>query len=132
MWKLAGLLVILDQVLKAISLNYIRAWGTNPFYVFEWNMDTLMYSDWLGLLIIVGLVLFLGRKMLKSREPIVWAVLLFSGLASNLIDGVHWSAVIDYIHVPGTPYRFNLADFYVLAGAAMLLMKELKHQGHNG
>lgn len=110
------LLLVVDQILKAVSLYHMRAWGTNGVFVFEMNTSTLFYSDWLGLFV-AGIAIVLLARM----YPDLWAMVVLAGIGSNFVDGFLRSAVIDYIRLPGMPFCFNLADVYILAGVVMLI-----------
>ena len=66
----------------------------------------------------------------RKRAPIGTGLILGGGL-SNLLERVRHGRVYDYVQFPNAPgplkrYIFNLADFSILAGGAVLLARGRK------
>lgn len=71
-------------------------------------------------------MLWAGRK----RSPLGAGLVLGGGL-SNLYERVRHGRVYDYVQFPAAPgplkrYVFNLADFFILTGGAVLLARGRK------
>ena len=82
------------------------------------------------LLIVFGAaaLLALGVLLLRSRAASgerAALLLLLAGAAGNYLDRVVRGYVVDFIHVPHWPV-FNVADAFVVAGVALLLLSRLR------
>ena len=75
-----------------------------------------------------GLLFFLAYFWLKAKEKMSqWGfVLIIAGGAGNLYERIVYGCVADYIKVFSWYPSFNLADCLVVAGAALLLIKQLR------
>lgn len=129
-------LILIDQVLKLIIVNYLPADGffvynilgvaqfQNPGVAFGLAMPKLI------LYLVVFLVLyFLLQRFKKELEQGNFLILLaltlvIAGAFSNLIDRVFRGFVVDYIHI--FTAVFNLADIYIVAGIVVLLFVEFR------
>ena len=137
----SALLLILDQVSKllirlnfehydttalipgVLHISYIRNTGV----AFGWFKDQRwVFSVIVALLLAVGVVL-LVRRMLKTRLLVWAAFLILAGGFGNLIDRVAFGFVTDFIDLRFLNfYVFNLADCFVVAGAALVIIHFVK------
>ena len=80
-------------------------------------------------IVIVGVVLWLWRRTPVSRTfAHAGFTLIIAGAAGNLIDGLVYGHVIDYIlfHTETWSFAvFNLADSFITIGAGLVILDEL-------
>ena len=80
-------------------------------------------------LIVAGLAVFAYRFTRTATLPVVVAMAaLLAGAVANLIDRAADGVVTDYLHTGWFP-TFNLADIFVVGGAAILVLASL-HAGN--
>lgn len=137
-YALAALVIVLDQISKAIVLghiaygetivvtswwNWVLAW--NPGAAFSFLADQPGWQRWFFSLLALAVAGWLGWAL---RGPLprlqYWAFLLILGGAlGNLIDRVRFGAVVDFVqwHVAGYYWpAFNVADSAITLGAVLL------------
>jgi signal peptidase II len=135
---LAGAVVVLDQVLKAlvtsrfaggdyaelfgglVRLDYTR--NTGAAFGFLPNGGVLFA----GIAVAVILAILLAYRKLGSAPLIVRAALglVLGGALGNLIDRVRLGYVVDFIDLRWWPV-FNLADSAIVVGVLLLLLYSL-------
>ncbi len=80
-------------------------------------------------IVIVGIVLWLWRKTPASRTfANAGFTLIIAGAIGNLVDGLVYGHVIDYIlfHTETWSFAvFNLADCFITIGAGLVILDEL-------
>lgn len=133
------ILVILDQWSKYMVLNHIRPVGSIP--VIE-NVLSLTYHENRGavwgimqgqipLLIVTTFIIFIAVLYVYSRIPqtkkYTWlrltSILVISGAVGNFIDRAFRHYVVDFIYFELIDFPiFNVADMYVVIGAALLIL----------
>ena len=152
----ASAVIILDQATKwwvvTIFMNPPRVVDVWPFFsvVMVWNRgvtfgfldDTPFWGQWafvgLALAIVAVLLLWLRRAETKWRAAAIG--LIIGGALGNVIDRVHYGAVVDFLdfhaygavadfldfHI-GTHYwpAFNIADSAITVGVAILFFDAL-------
>jgi signal peptidase II len=77
---------------------------------------------------VVALVLILGLYITQTRMAQAVALglgLIAGGTAGNLLDRLRLGGVVDWLQLPLVP-AFNLADVWLLLGAAVLLVWGLR------
>ncbi|MCH9702376.1 MAG: signal peptidase II [Actinomycetia bacterium] len=95
----------------------------NPGVAFSFG-DTLPPAALLGVtgVIVVGLAVFAVRVTRTAALPVVLALAaMLGGAVANVIDRAGDGLVTDYLHTGWFP-TFNLADVFVVTGAAALVV----------
>lgn len=110
------LLVALDQGIKYLSPLKLANRGI-AFALFPGSGLLLSLT---GGALLVGLTWHLRRE-LPLRLPLV---LLWAGMASNLLDRMTKGAVIDIVYLG--PLSVNFADLLLIAGAAMAFTRAIR------
>lgn len=100
-------------------INYGAAWS-----LFSEYTVSLLYIR-IGLLTLL-LLYFLLKKPGFFRS--IFLVFIMAGASGNLIDGFLYGGVVDMIKVVLWGYHypiFNLADSYIVAGGALIILSEM-------
>ena len=145
-WVVLALLLIgLDQLTKLICVNYfelgqqmvITDWFNlvrvhNSGAAFSFLADAGGWQRWF----FVGLgflaVAYLGFLMVRHSGQTwfaIGAILIISGAVGNTIDRLTWGVVIDFLdfHLGGWHWpAFNLADSYIVVGAVLFVLDEVR------
>lgn len=145
-WVVLALLLIgLDQLTKLICVNYfelgqqmvITDWFNlvrvhNSGAAFSFLADAGGWQRWF----FVGLgflaVAYLGFLMVRHSGQTwfaIGAILIISGAVGNTIDRMTWGVVIDFLdfHLGGWHWpAFNLADSYIVVGAVLFVLDEVR------
>ncbi len=83
-----------------------------------------------ALVAVLAVILFRAAPGL-SRTARAGAALLLGGALGNLVDRMDGAGVVDYLHTGWFP-TFNLADIFVVSGAALLALGSLHKTGPTG
>ncbi len=132
----AVILVIIDQVLKLLTVNYLKPVGTvtvingifNLTYVENTGMAFGLLSNqrwiFISLTALVMIVLIAAMFKLKNQGRLFYisVALLVGGGIGNLIDRIAYGYVIDYISLSFFPPVCNFADYCVTAGVIIFLI----------
>nr|WP_323009335.1 signal peptidase II [Paracoccus sp. (in: a-proteobacteria)] len=141
----AGLVFLLDQVLKYLVVHVLRLDQLREIDVFDpwlnlrmaWNQGMnfgLFASDvevmrWVLIVIALAVCLWVGiwvGRAKRSRFAQISAGLLIGGALGNVVDRLTYGAVADFLNMslPGwrNPYSFNVADIAIFAGAMGLVL----------
>ncbi|KGI65942.1 signal peptidase II (plasmid) [Mycolicibacterium rufum] len=105
-----------------LELLHLRL-AFNPGVAFSIG-DTLPPAVLLGVtgVIVVALAVFAVRVARTAAPPVVLALAaMLGGAVANLIDRAGDGLVTDYLHTGWFP-TFNLADVFVVTGAAVLVL----------
>ncbi|TNM66314.1 signal peptidase II [Aliirhizobium smilacinae] len=134
--------VILDQVVKLAVEAYLPMHEAVPVIPFlalfrTYNLG-VAFSLLSGMerefiigmrIVIVGVVLWLWRRTPVSRTfAHAGFTLIIAGAIGNLIDGLVYGHVIDYVlfHTETWSFAvFNLADSFITIGAGLVILDEL-------
>jgi signal peptidase II len=134
--------VILDQVIKLAVEAYLPMHEAVPVIPFlalfrTYNLG-VAFSLLSGMerefiigmrIVIVGVVLWLWRRTPVSRTfAHAGFTLIIAGAVGNLIDGLVYGHVVDYIlfHTETWSFAvFNLADSFITIGAGLVILDEL-------
>ena len=134
----AAALIGLDQITKLLSVAFLM--GQEPFVlipgVLELNFTTnpgvafglfagnrFIFIGLTSVVLLVILVVLLSGKMRSQTMITVSGVMIVAGGVGNLIDRIFRGEVVDFIYFKLINFPiFNLADCYVVIGAAMLLV----------
>jgi signal peptidase II len=134
--------VILDQVIKLAVEAYLPMHESVPVIPFlalfrTYNLG-VAFSLLSGMerefiigmrIVIVGVVLWLWRRTPVSRTfAHAGFTLIIAGAVGNLIDGLVYGHVVDYIlfHTETWSFAvFNLADSFITIGAGLVILDEL-------
>ncbi len=134
--------VVLDQVVKLAVEAYLPMHEAVPVIPFlalfrTYNLG-VAFSLLSGMerefiigmrIVIVGVVLWLWRRTPVSRTfAHAGFTLIIAGAIGNLIDGLVYGHVIDYVlfHTETWSFAvFNLADSFITIGAGLVILDEL-------
>ncbi|WJH42043.1 signal peptidase II [Aliirhizobium terrae] len=134
--------VILDQAIKIAVENYLPMHEAVPVMPFlalfrTYNLG-VAFSLLSGMerefiigmrIVIVAFVIWLWRRTPTSRTfAHTGFALIIAGAIGNLIDGLVYGHVIDYIlfHTESWSFAvFNLADSFITIGAGLVILDEL-------
>jgi signal peptidase II len=135
---LAALVVVLDQVTKAIAADALGP-GERVDLVLGFELVDVrntgiafgLLADGQTLVIVVtaaALALILGYFALKPSRPGLWIAvgILVGGAIGNLADRLRADEVIDFIDPPLWP-AFNVADIAIVAGIAVIVLIHRPH-----
>jgi signal peptidase II len=135
---LAALVVVLDQVTKAIAADALGP-GERVDLVLGFELVDVrntgiafgLLADGQTLVIVVtaaALALILGYFALKPSRPGLWIAvgILVGGAIGNLADRLRADEVIDFIDPPLWP-AFNVADIAIVAGIALIVLIHRPH-----
>jgi signal peptidase II len=126
--------LVADQVTKLIVTSQLDLGDSIPLtggftihHVRNQGIAFGLFSDWAGAVTILTacavlwMVLYFARA--GARHPILPVALglLIGGSIGNLFDRLRLGHVTDYIDPPYWP-AFNLADTFIVAGVAVLLV----------
>lgn len=136
------LAVILDQAIKIAVETYLpmeepvhllpvlALYRTHNLGV-AFSLLSGMEREWIiGMrIVIVGFVLWLWRRTPKDRSfAHLGFTLIIAGAVGNLIDGIVYGHVVDYVlfHTETWSFAvFNLADSFITIGAGCVILDEL-------
>lgn len=136
------LLVVLDQIVKFLTLTYLAPIGTIPIinnlfsltYVenrgaaFGIMQGSLSFLSIITTIIIIGLIIYY-RKLGNTREDRftkIALVLILAGAMGNLIDRVFRNFVVDMFQFTFINFPvFNVADMYVVFGCGLMILVAL-------
>ncbi|KQY40736.1 lipoprotein signal peptidase [Rhizobium sp. Root483D2] len=136
--------VLLDQAIKAaveLWLPYGESVPVLPFLalhrVYNYGVAFSLFSGverWaiIGLrIVVVAFVIWLWRKTPADRFLThLGYALIIAGAIGNVIDGLVFGYVIDYVlfHLPAWSFAvFNLADSFITIGAGAIILDEILH-----
>lgn len=136
--------VLLDQAIKAaveLWLPYGQDVPVLPFLalhrIYNYGVAFSLFSGverWfiIGLrIVVVAFVIWLWRKTPDNRFfTHLGYALIIAGAIGNLIDGLVFGYVIDYVlfHLPTWSFAvFNLADSFITIGAGAIILDEFLH-----
>lgn len=118
-----AILVFLDQFFKKIlsAVSYY-----NDKFAFSLPLSQqviyIIYSA-----VLLGIFSYLSRNYqnLNFRSKLAW-VLILAGAFSNIVERILFGKVGDFIYIRlfGLTGIYNLADFYILAGVAGLILTQ--------
>lgn len=134
--------VFLDQAIKIAVENYLPM--EEPVHLLPvlalyrtYNLGVAfsllsgMEREWIiGMrLVIVAFVIWLWRRTPKDRPfAHIGFALIIAGAIGNLIDGIVYGHVVDYVlfHTQTWSFAvFNLADSFITVGAGLVILDEL-------
>lgn len=80
-----------------------------------------MLPSWLVIVCLGGMIayIFLTKKKYWLQHPLL-AAILFGGACSNLLDRVVFGGVIDWLPIPFTSLRNNLADWCIFIAITLM------------
>jgi signal peptidase II len=140
---LAGLIIVVDQVTKALILKHFRyaenlellpvlnlTLRYNPGAAFSFLADASGWQRWffavLALAVIAAIVVWLRRMDGRSHARLAISLsLILAGALGNVIDRLRLGHVIDFIHAHWNDAdfpAFNVADSAITIGAILMLL----------
>jgi len=135
-------IILLDQLAKQKVISVLL---TGSYTVTSWLTLRLLFNrgvawgifnsaDTLPFVLVTTVIIFItliiaasAYNGLLQNRSIIGELLIIAGSLSNLIDRVMHHAVIDFIQLSYKGYLwpvFNLADFCIVLGAFLLLIKQ--------
>jgi signal peptidase II len=144
---LAGAVIVLDQVTKAIALDRLPA-GVPVVVADGWLDLTLVMNPglafgllggvppawrWIVAALSVAALVVLARVALRVLPAGGWpgqmaVAFIFGGAVGNLIDRARFGAVVDFVDVHWRGYHwpaFNVADSAISVGVVLLAIRLL-------
>ncbi len=141
---IAGIVVLLDQITKAMILRTMAIGGSHSvtafFNVVHWRNTGAAFSflnsssgwqRWLfvGLAVVAAIFIVWMLSRHGGQRLFSWALaLILGGAIGNVIDRLLHGSVVDFIQVhwgAATFPSFNVADSAITVGAALLILDEL-------
>lgn len=115
------IVLIVDQVSKYFAIQ------TTGFTINTGISFNLFASAGITIALIIAYVLFFEWSCSRWQEkyPIAMGLVLGGGL-SNLVDRVVYGGVRDFLPVPFIGVVNNLADWMIVVGLLLILIKELQ------
>jgi len=143
-WGLAGGILVLDQVIKALILNLFSQSSQGievvSFFnlVLTWNRGVSFgmfgglggWGPWLlvGFSLVISAVLARWMMKAETRSGVISLGLIIGGALGNVVDRLRFGAVVDFLdlHVLGYHWpAFNVADSAITVGAIVLILESL-------
>ncbi len=79
---------------------------------------------WVLVVLAIGIAAVVGAAAWRGQLPnAIAAGLIVGGAAANVIDRIQTGSVVDMLHTGWWP-TFNLADVWIVAGCALLILGE--------
>lgn len=133
---IAGLVVIIDQVIKYFVAMYLPQAGVvtaiphllDLYYVENRGVAFGMFENmrWIFValtsVIIVILLYIIIFKKIRSKMFLISSALIIGGGIGNLIDRVLYGYVIDYLQLSFFSPVCNFADYAVTVGTVLLVI----------
>ena len=140
---IAAVIVIADQVTKSIVIQHIPEGQSIPVIdgvlhwthikndgaIFGWFDDArwmFMVFSAVGILVMIGMLVYWVKKEPKDKLMQVILTLLISGGIGNMIDRCSLGVVTDFIDFCAFPklwmYIFNVADCAVTIGGGLMIL----------
>ncbi len=140
---IAAVIVIADQVTKYIVIQHIPEGESVPFIegvlhwthikndgaIFGWFDDSrwmFMILSTVGILVMIGMLVYWVKKEPKDKLMQVILTLLIAGGIGNMIDRCTVGVVTDFIDFCAFPnlwkWIFNVADCAVTIGGCMMVL----------
>ncbi|HRX70344.1 MAG: lipoprotein signal peptidase [Candidatus Competibacteraceae bacterium] len=128
---LAETLLVMHQPVPVIPFfNLMLTYNTGA--AFSFLADAGGWQRWfflgLGMLVSIGLVIWLTRLKPQEKWLAVALALILGGAIGNLIDRAWLGQVIDFIQIYYDRWywpAFNIADSAITAGAVLLIVESL-------
>ncbi len=111
-------IILLDQIIKACA---VRSGAYVLNYGLIWGMIRLDGVVLFSLIFAVSIVLCYFSLKTTGVLSLAFSIIL-AGSLSNLIDRLNYGGIIDFITILHFP-RFNLADFLIVCGIILLIVK---------
>jgi signal peptidase II len=143
-YALAGVLVLLDQVSKAVVLAVMEYGETiyvAPFFnwaltyntgaAFSFLADASGWQRWFFTVLalaVSGWIIFMLRADPRVNRLNVSLTLILGGALGNVIDRIRFGAVVDFVqwHAAGFYWpAFNVADAAITVGAVLMVWDQI-------
>jgi len=110
---LAGILIIIDQLIKWWVLNHPSFVSKNENLIFGFGQNLDLFF-WIIIILSLSVMLLTIEK--PGKHPIALS-LIFAGLLSNFGDRLFRGGIVDYLKFPIVfHFAFNLADVFLFLG----------------
>lgn len=118
------LLIALDQLTKIWALGYSFFVVNNHIYLNYGEYNYTWYVLWLAFIVVITMLVVKNLK-----KSVSWFLLfMLSGAISNMFDRLYHGGVVDFIKIGRVDIIFNLADLYILIGAAACFVIFVKNK----
>ena len=147
-YALAGAVIVLDQVTKAVVLASIQFgerivflpfWNwvltMNPGAAFSFLADQSGWQRWFFTILALAVSAWIALELRRHPEQKLLSLalaLVMGGALGNVIDRVRFGAVVDFVqwHAAGFYWpAFNVADSAITVGAILLVVGQLTAAG---
>ena len=147
-YGLAGAVIVLDQITKAIVLATIQFgeriyflpfWNwvltMNPGAAFSFLADQPGWQRWFFTILALAVSAWITLELRRHPEQKLLSLalaLVMGGALGNVIDRVRFGAVVDFVqwHAAGLYWpAFNVADAAITVGAILLVVSSLTATG---
>lgn len=140
---LAGLVILLDQVTKALALTFLVPGESQPIFpnIFHLTLvenqgiafGLFQGSDRILFILItvsIAVLIWIGFRSNRARLRTQAALgLILGGAVGNWVDRIRAGAVIDFLDFRIWPV-FNVADMAITVGVGLFLLDLLRKQKH--
>lgn len=126
-WLVFLLSLFIDQLSKLLAGFYLEI-VVNQGISFGWLSQLPVGLINFGLLLIALFLAFILKKEWQRHHII--SGLFWAGVISNLIDRFLLGGITDWLPIPFTEIKNNLADIMMSLALLGLLIKEFKKNGH--
>ena len=123
------LLIFIDRFSKVYFIKKLSLGNFFNLYLnknIAFSLPIPFYILYPLLLFIIIFLFFICFKYYKQKNILIWPWSLIAlGAISNVVDRIHYKAVIDFIDIPYFTV-FNLSDVYIFLGVVILIINEFK------
>ena len=147
-YALAGVVIVLDQITKAIVLSSIQ-FGERIYFLPFWNWVLTMnpgaafslladqpgWQRWFFTFLALAVSAWIALELRRHPEQKLLSLalaLVMGGALGNVIDRIRFGAVVDFVqwHAAGLYWpAFNVADAAITVGAILLVVGQLTAAG---
>ncbi|HCC84855.1 MAG TPA: hypothetical protein DEP87_04195 [Candidatus Pacebacteria bacterium] len=134
--RVAGFIILLDQISKWLAGKFWPSWvqlNSGGALSLVGKPEILNYGwlIWVGLVLVgwMSWLIWQSQQFPKSRlvsESAVPLGLIWGGGMSNWLDRWLMSGVRDWLVIPGTPLKNNLADWAITLGVVWWLWQSAR------
>lgn len=121
--KLLANVTIIPGILNAM---YVRNFGAAFSIFFKKTTFLIIFA----VIIMIFLIIYILKVKMYDRVYIFCVVTVVAGGIGNLLDRIFRGYVVDYINLTFWPFNnfaiFNLADFLIVFGSLVFMLKFLK------
>lgn len=127
-WWLLNRMGDVEHTLPVTSfLNFVLVWNKGVTFGMLGHLTGKQYMPYILIGVAAIILILLGRWLYRTQSTMVALALgsIMGGAIGNVIDRVHYGAVVDFIDFYYRDYHwyaFNIADASIVTGVALLLL----------